>query len=296
MTPDPFGSRTFPPLPAYGAVGAPVLLTPIAGSCERLCVAVVAAGEDGAWQIATLIDEAKARCLVGDQAESLTGFARIARESLSAHLQGGAALEAWQAPIGGLALGQTERGRVRDLPQMLRMLARDHAFLSTLADFAPDGERTEDSTDDTDRWPEQVRAAVVALRPPLSGWFNRRLRLAHGGAETRFDYLGERLAAQLGRLIPGPGIASQVRTAKAKLWDLEALRDGDPDLLERPNAYELILYRPGDDDPAHSERSIARLHEALQELESAGDRQDLRVRQVDSAEQAAARIIEAEAA
>lgn len=295
MNPDPFDSALFPPLPGYRVTGAPLLLTPIAGSDERLCIAVAATGEDGAWQIAPLLDAAKARCLVGEQAESLTGFLRAASDSLGAHLAGGGDLGTWQPPVGGLGLGTITRGHAADLAQMLRITARNHAFLSALADFGAETDAAMQASDD-DPWPEQVRAAVAERRPPLSGWFNRRLRLVCGGAETRFDYLGERLAAQLGRLIPGPAISGQVRAAKAKLWDLEALRDGTPDQLTRPGAYELLLYRPRDDDPAHSARAIERLHEALHDLEVAGDRQDLRVCPVFSAAEAAERIVRAEAA
>lgn len=296
MTPDPFDQSLFPPLPDYAVTTAPLLLEPIMGSGESLCLAVAALGADGAFQIAPILDEAKAQCLVGEQAPSLLGFMRLGMDSLSNHLTTHHAMETWRPPVAGMQLGHIASGRVDSLKDALRITARSHAFLAGLADFASDSQTQAQS--EADRWPGQVRAAVTARRPALAGWFNRRRALAPGGGQTRFDYLGERLAAQLGRLIPGPGIGAQVRAAKAKLWDLEALRDagGQSGSREHPSTYELLLYRPRDDDPAHSEQAIVRLHEALQELEYAGDQQALRVRALYDAESAAARIIEAEAA
>jgi len=295
MIQDLFDKIQFPPLPPLSVTGAPLYLEPIMGSGERLCIACAARGADDTWQVAPILDEAKARCLVGDQAASLLGFMRLGLESLSRHLAENGAWETWRAPVSGMMLGTISEGRADNLLQMLRMVAGNHAFLASMADFGAETEMTHRDTDDTDPWPAQVREAVIARHPPLSGWFGRRVRMVSQGAETRFDYLGPHLAAQLGRLIPGPGISGQVRTAKAKLWDLEALRDGAADLL-RPSAYELLLYHPRDDDPAHSRHAIERLHEALSDLEAAGDRQQLRVRPVHTAAEAAEHIALAEAA
>jgi hypothetical protein len=180
---------------------------------------------------------------------------------------------------------------------MLRMVGRSHAFLLSLADFQLNDEADVARELEEDRWPKQVREAVIAREPRLSRWFERRVRLVARGRETRFDFLGQRIAVQLGRLIPGPAIAEQERRAKVKLFDLETLRKTpDSYMLERPLDYELLLYRPSDDDPTYSERSIERLREALAGLEELGERRKLRVRPVFDADTPAKRIVEAEAA
>jgi hypothetical protein len=196
-----------------------------------------------------------------------------------------------------MGLGPEISGFADDLETMLRMIGRSHAFLMSMADFQILDDSEEARGVEEDPWPKQVRQAVVARAPRLSGWFARRVRLVAQGEGTKFDFLGQCIAAQLGRLIPGSTMGEQVRRAKAKLFDLETLRDSpDVYMLERPRDYELLLYRPRDDDPAYSPSSIERLHEALAGLEEAGDRQELRVRPVFDADKAAERIVEAEAA
>jgi hypothetical protein len=286
----------FPPRPTYAATGAALLLEPIMGSGERLCVAVAAHGADGAYRTAPVLHLQAARCLVGEQADSLIGFMRLGIASLEQHFAAGGTLTDWRPPVHGLLLGHVAMGHVADLPMMLRTVARNHAFLATLADFTATTPAPADDAGDSDRWLLQVRQSVTAQRPTLEGHFSRRLRLVAGSAETRFDYVGQRFAAQLSRLVPGPAIGAMVRAAKAKLWDLEALRDVGSRSLFAIDAHELLLYRPHDDDPTYSERAITRLHEALAELEAAGNRQALPVRPVSCAAEAAERIIQAEAA
>ncbi|MFD2112049.1 hypothetical protein [Thiorhodococcus fuscus] len=245
-----------------------------------------------------ILSDELAACMLGEQSTTLIGFVRLGIESLERHLQSGNPLQTWSSPLHGMQLGQISSGHVTDLAMMQRLLARNHAFLASMAAFSP--EAREDDADPPDdgaeRWTTQVRHAVTLRNPLLDSYFMNSVRLTERGSTTRFDFLGMRLAAQLGRLIPSKNLSNQVKAAKAKLWDLENLRDSrHASAPSNPQGYELLLYHPRDDDPAFSDGSINNLHAALKDLEKAGDRQSLRVRPVHSADEAAEHIIQAEA-
>lgn len=286
-----------PPLPTYTATGVAMFLEPIAGSGERLCVAVAARGEDGRWRIAPVLGDDQARCMVGEQADRLFGFARVGMTSLEQHLESGEPLNTWSAPASGLTLGPIARGHVTDLPMMLRTLARNHAFLSSPPSFSDTSiDDTASPDDGSEKWLKQVRHAVNARNPLLDGAFSQRITLVEQGIPTRLDFLGHRLAAQIGCLIPGSALSRQMCIAKAKLWDLEALRDsGRGPIPQGSQRYELLIYRPADNGASYSDRSMALLRAALTDLEAASDRRSLRVRPVFSTDEAAEAIIAAEA-
>lgn len=286
----------FPQLPALAATGAALYLEPVAGSGERLCVAVAARLDDGAARVLRILPPEIAKCLVGAQADALMGLIGAGVASLERHIGTGAAWERWTPPLHGLSLSPVTEGRVDSLSAMLRTLAGNHSLLAGLADYTSSDTQPGAVDDDAEAdWLTRVRQAVGLRNPTLDGHFRRKLRLFQGGAETRFDYVGQHLVAQLGRLIPGPAISRHVGAAKVKLWDLAALRDAGSDQLISADAFELLLYRPHDDDPAYSDTQIRRMHENWETLEEAGDKQSLRVRAVDGSAAAAARIVEAEA-
>jgi len=128
----------FPPMPAHNVTGAPVFLEPIAGSGERITVAVAVSGEIGS-RVVQILQPDKARCLVGDQADALLGIVYLGVKSLRRHLNMGGALDAWRPPSAGLFLGELRHGYGTDLKSVVRMLARDHAFLFSAGDFSAVG-------------------------------------------------------------------------------------------------------------------------------------------------------------
>lgn len=287
----------FPPLPALAATGAALYLEPVAGSGERLCVAVAARIDNGPAQVVRTLPPEIARCLVGDRADALLGLIGAGMTSLERHLAAGADWSDWSPPLHGLSLSPTIAGRVDSLSMMLRIMAGNHSLLAGLADYSGSDAQPPEPDDDAEAdWLTRVRQAVRLRNAALDGHFRRKLRLFQGGAETRFDFVGQRLVAQLGRLIPGPALSRHVGAAKVKLWDLAALRDAGSDELVSADSFELLLYRPRDDDPAYSDIQIQRMHENWETLEEAGDKQSLRVRPIESTDAAAARIVEAEAA
>lgn len=286
----------FPERPAYLAFGAPILVEPVVGSGELICVAVVALGMNGESQVVQTIRENVAKCMLGEASERFLGLVGRTIASINNHLAETKTLQNWVPPFGGVQLGEIQKGHVTDLAMMLRTTARNHSFLLNLGDFLAADESTADESPLSDRWFSMVKDATISLRPQFATRFNRQFKLTKG-SQTRFDYAGQDLAANFGRIIPGHGISALVKTAKSKLWDLEALRESTSnDLFPSFKHYELVLFRPLSTDPTYSTKEIDRLEEAMLELEETGDRQQLRVVGVTTAELAAQRIIQAEAA
>lgn len=286
----------FPERPAYQAFGAPILVEPVLGSGELICVAVVALGMNGESQVVQTIRDNVAKCMLGEAADRFLGLVGRTIASMKNHLAETKNLQSWIPPFGGVQLGEIQKGHVTDLSMMLRTTARNHSFLLNLGDFLAAEESTADESPLSDRWFTMVRDATLALRPQFEPRFNRQFKLTRG-SQTRFDYAGHELAANFGRIIPGHGISALVKTAKSKLWDLEALRESTANnLFPSLKRFELVLFRPVSTDPTYSVREIERLEEAMLELEDTGDRQELRVVGVTTAELAAQRIIQMEAA
>jgi len=286
----------FPTLPEYRAKACPVYIEPIVGSGERICVGIAAVGQDGQSIVVRTIKDETALCMLGAAAHKLLNLVEVALSNLTKFTGQHKSLTDWQSPVPGVMLGSITAGYVTDLTMMVRTVARNHAFLSAMSDFTAADESIAEESPATDRWATMVKEATTLLRPNLGAAFNRQLKLTSKGT-TRFDFVGQNLAAQLGRIIPGHAISGLVKTAKAKLWDLETLSEHNEQQLFKSNhAYELILYRPRDNDPAYSEKEIGRLNEALVELEETGDKQQLRVVAAYTAEEAAQRIICSEAA
>lgn len=295
-------NRKFPALPTFKAKWAPVYLEPITGSGERITVAVTAVGANGEFHVYPTLREDALRCFLGDRASGLLSICRLCTQNLERHLGESLPLNEWRPPLGGFSLGEMQETNAPDMTAAIRMAIADSAFLCALPEQLGVELETQIAAvevADNDRWPSQVQTAVSHRAPALAQYFGRRFRVASQARQTPIDFVGQRLAVNLARLLPGRGLAQHIRTAKVKLWDLDAVRT----MAEAPSLFqgglpqfELLLYRPHDDDPTYSDREIAGLHEALAELEEVGDRHRLRVQAVFSADEAADRIIRSEAA
>ncbi|WP_245357253.1 hypothetical protein [Stenotrophomonas rhizophila] len=147
---------------------------------------------------------------------------------------------------------------------------------------------------DADQWLFQIRAEVINSNPAFEARFNREVRVKPGASPTRVGYLGERMAANFDALLPS-NMTMRRQRAKSKLMDLQALRRQDQ-LLNTRHTYELMLWLPHGSMPEFTEQQIDQAHSAFLELEEFADREDLRVCSMYEPVQAAARILQAEAA
>lgn len=286
-------SSPFPKLPEYQADGMAVFMEPIAGSGERLCIAVAAQGTDRKYEVVPVVRESTAKCMLGHAGPNFMTMVDLAVNSLRSHLETGAQLHSWWPPMTGIYMGEARTGRVEDLTMMLRTVARNSAFLSRMADFTADDDI---ETSVSDRWLTQVKTAMKVTHPQLVKNFSCKLQLYSGGTQTTFDYVGTNYAAQLSRIVPGNALSTYARNAKSKMWELISLRDkGHTGLFQIEN-FELILYRPMESDPSFSENEIKRVNEAFHELEEEAGQQELTVHGVHSPEQAVEHILVGDAA
>lgn len=284
----------FPKLPAYKADGMAVFMEPVAGSGERLCVAVAAQGMDRVCKVVPIVRDATAKCMLGEAGPRFMDIVGLVVESLSGHLESGDSLASWRPPMSGVTVGPVQSGRVADLTVMLRTMARNSAFLARMSDFSADSEEVE--TPGPDRWITQVKDAMALRNPQLVSNFTKKLQLYTGGSPTNFDYVGVSYVAQLSRIVPGNGLSTYNRIAKAKMWELISLRDkGHTGIFEFDN-FEFILYRPQKDDPNFGESEIVRVYEVFHELEEEADKQELRLHGVSSPDAAVECILKGEAA
>lgn len=117
----------------------------------------------------------------------------------------------------------------------------------------------------------------------------KRFRVIADGRENTIDYLGGALAANFARMLP-MRLSYAMTAAKAKLWNLHALKSMR-DLFPACH-FELIVFRPTENDPSYSDRQMEELHGAMRSLTAEGDRYELLVHPVCNADEAATRIIQ----
>jgi hypothetical protein len=140
-----------------------------------------------------------------------------------------------------------------------------------------------------DRWPRQFQAEAVIRDSRLERFFNQKFSISEPSKPLSFFFLSEKVAMNTGRLIPGRGLSSYLEHNKARILDLRVAREKQH-LLER-NHFELVIFRPSFDDPTYSLKQIDSLKRSLYTLEEACDEHKVRVTEVQSAAEAAERLL-----
>lgn len=287
-----------PPKATFSAYWMPIFLEPIVLSGERLCIGVAAISSTGEAATAMALQEEALRCILGRKnADSLLSIAKIALEDCQTFLASGGWLTHWRPPFDGIRPGGPLPAASRfGMAGVLRQGLSRSACLSALLLDPKEESESERREAEEDRWPKQVRAAVQQSAPQLAQHFGKDFSVIKGARKTPIDFIGHKLAAGLGKLVPtGQQLSRNIKDAKVKLWNLDSLRSHHGDIFPLAH-YELLLYRPEDSNPDYSDRQIAALHEALLELTEEADRHEIRVLHYTTAEAAAARIIYQEAA
>ena len=294
--------RRFPTLPAFSVRWTPVYLEPVMASGEHITVAVAAVPATGEPAVMPVLDRERAECLFGSGAGAFLSVVDLCVQDLRLYLVGGGAIEEWQAPVQGAAIGSPRPLRAADMTAALRLAVQKSAFLGCLASFTGVEEEDEICVEAApDRWVQQIEGALRDRRPDLIARMRGRFRVVDKARETRVDFLGAHYAANFARIVPGRSFGRYIKDAKVKLWDLDALHTASMSLMfpDQRVAYELLLWRPRDSDPAYSEKDIRHLQEAALEIEYEGDKKGLRVVPFigeEQATEAASRIISMEAA
>jgi hypothetical protein len=278
----------------------PLYLEPLIGSGERICIGV-AASDGTAVEVAGVPKLDRLASIYGRANGSLTWAAEIALQEISfaAKEHGIDGLADAKAAVDGMSFGQIRRGAGSDLSDLVRAALRQASSLAALDD---DGDDMLSSIGSSDSTQPAVVAAVKRIvathRPELRDYFNRQFSHRQAARPLQFGFVGHHLAAnftQLSALSPS-GLAGQVDRAKARLLDLESLRDGKAvdtlPLKRKKLAYELYVIRPARTKSSASSRM---LREAEATLESQADEFRIQWRPFESPTQMARTLMQREA-
>src|SRR6185312_9987774 len=289
----------FPQGPEYIAHWAPIFMEPMQGSGERFTIGIVAIDSEGNAAVEPVIADRTLHCMFGDAAKKFSSAVALIVESLQEHLHAGYEVGKWLSPLrdatflGPLrpALGDSLQDILRSGAQLTASLSGAYLSAEVFEVIA------EKQSGEGDEWVRQIKEQTVAMRLEFGARFQKELPIRVGAPPTRFGSVGDRLAAQFGRLIPGRGLTKHRNRAKAYLTDLQILRDhyDANDLLRRPY-YELMLWVPPRSSPAYTQSQMDDAEGSLVELEEFGNKHDLRVAAMLDSQEAAKRIVEAEAA
>lgn len=278
----------------------PVYIEPVVGSGERLCIGVVVADDRERLVVAVPALERLA-CVYGDAAAALSHGAALAlaalRQSLSSDRL--VSLSSLRVPIDGVFFGPVRTGAGESLEDIARTSLMQSASLVEKAvdeeDTLEVAERTSLSTRRLERLVEET---VVNTRPELASAFNKSFRITREARAMRLGFVGRKLAANFGLLVPGP-LSTLVNNAKAKLWDLGQLRAGSQTGFFHGHVgmnFELLVHRAHKGNPEYSDRQLKSIDAAVIELEEEADKVSIRCRAMTSPGQMADFLLQQEAA
>lgn len=304
------GDAAFPGAEVYKpAKWVPMYMEPIAGSGERLLIAVAAVmGRDIAVKSGQFT---KLRCLFGDASAPLEQLCTIAVLAFEEDLRtrGEAALYDHQPLVSDVhvprpfeALAISAEALASQWLGSLSSLAGPGALVESDLEAASDAEYVGHAVAPL---PKQVHDAVALQNPALSRYFRPDLQSLSSRSRTKrtrafdvsIDYTGTRIVANMASLTSRkPTLLT--KGLKQKLWDLDAFRGkrvaaGQFALVDA-RAHELLLLIP----PQVKDQSAAyasQVSEMLGALEEQADPLEIRVRSLPSVETIASHIVTNEA-
>lgn len=285
-------SHDFPTLPGFQAVWAPVYLEPIPGSGERVVCAVVVQGADGSVATHNVFDTVR----LAPQAERLSDLRAIGDrvcESMESHLRAGGKIHTWAPPFSRVSAG-SERAALGD--HIWGLLQRSLDSSSSLHQLYSKPTDRERSGDKFASWRRAIRHSATLIYPTFAKCFAKSFRIDEQARAIEVDFIGRRAAYYFGHLSSGRSLQDAVNSAKAKLFNLEELRDfceRIEDLggkLDGSFSFQLMLRLNA------KEQEDSGVKEAIRELELAAKRRELGLETAHSPEEACALLIRKEAA
>ena len=296
-----FNASSFPSLQGRDeALWAPIFITPIAGSPERLVAAVaVVSAQERYVSVATGLE--KLRCLYGGDSQLILAATHAALAEFEVELKdrGKDAIAAPQHRTGIISVGEVRRAAANDLKGMALNWLRT---ISSLHDnFALQVMSGNDSASRKPRG-EQLPASVwdfaVRKKSPISKYFNASIRdRGRRGAplsKVDLDYQGQRVIANFSTIRSYvTDVRGEFNRMTRRLWELDVsqVRAGhhDSDAV----LYELIIQKPILEE-FHGQAD--RIANALEDLKGQADEKNLILRQFDNAEQIVEHLERKEAA
>lgn len=263
----------------------PLFIEPVTDSGERICVGVVAVDDTGVKSLP--VNLRRLRCLYGDGQRILELAAVYSLKSLEAHVIVNGmttdSLARWEAPVDGVVVGEPTHTNSKSIDRALDLYLTKHSSLAATAAAGEEDEREERGASlSSSRLERLVREEILAAQPSLSECFGRKFWVKEGARPFRLAFAGQRLVANFTLLWPTQ-LSGAVRLSKSKLWDLAQARDGLAAGWfgkERAMAFELLVHHATEADVTVSNRGLAMVGEALEELEAEADKYELRSRAI----------------
>ncbi|HDS8563014.1 TPA: hypothetical protein QHU73_003375 [Klebsiella pneumoniae] len=281
--------KSAPPAPSYEAVWAPVYLEPMMGSGEKFTVIIAAYAKDGSVRVCSTMRPHVVKAMYGNKHSQFNSIIELLIESLETHLKANKEFKGWIPPLVSAQLGSVSLAQSSDMTGVLRQAIQLTASLSSLDFFSSEDENDERySSENT--WSNQLKAKIISDHPSFEQYFNREFKVDGEARAAKIFYLSNNVAINTDRLIP-TNLSTHLDRNKARVLDLLSVKDHD--IFER-KVFELLVYRPQNDDPTYSKSQFIKLTEALHALEEVGDRHSIRVVPVTTVQQAALRLIKAE--
>ncbi|MGP0903503.1 hypothetical protein [Serratia sp. CY76391] len=281
--------KSAPRPPSFRATWAPVYLEPVMGSGEKFTVIIAAYSEDGVVRVCNAIRPDVVKAMYGNKHSQFHSIIEIIIQNLENHLKMHKSFSGWKSPIVGAVLGGITSAQSSDMTGILRQAVQLTASLSSLDFFSSEDENDEKySSENT--WANQLRATIINKSPYYEQYFNREFKVDGHARAAKIFYLSTKVAVNTDRLIP-TNLAAHLDRNKARILDLLSVKDHD--IFDR-DCFELIVYRPPDNDATYGKSQFAKLHEALHAIQEVGDKHSIRVVPVTTVQQAALRLIKAE--
>lgn len=269
----------FPPLPEYEAIWVPVYWEPIMLSGEKICSLIAVLGFDGQILVQPLLRANVLVTLFADKALEAKGLVDFVVESLTRHLSGSEDFSTWAPPVGGFTIGRPRESRGQNVKDVFANAIPVCSSFSAIQQLA-EVETAQANEVNLDRWKAALRKNIIHQLPRLADSFDRPFMIKEGARKTHIDFVGQRLAANFGRL-HSSRLSQCVRDSKAQILDLVSLRD-QMGLFDGEETYQLIVWRPTEKTNFDlSKKRLLSINEALLELEAEADRFDLRVKGYD---------------
>lgn len=292
--------RNAPPLPEYKGTWASFYLEPMIASSERITVLVAAIGNDGQYKIHTAIRQHVLEAMFEANIENINNIIQITAKSLENHIKSFKTFAGWVPPLSGIKANDIQESLSTDITGLLRQSIMMTASLAALDFSNENDELIENTTSNaTDRWNTSFKQSVIDKKPDLANYFDKSLTLKKGNRDTKIFYLSSKLIVNTERLIPAKQLTSTLIKNKAKFADLLEVKTthNATDLFDlRDKMFSLITYHPNFDDPTYSENDIKKLIEAINQLKDLCDSNNINMVEVNSADSAASKLIELEAA
>lgn len=289
--------HTFPELPGYKAIWAPIYMEPIVQSGERITIGVAAIGKDKNIRVVQTVAEQKLRCVFGKAgAEAIANMTNLCVTALSLHLSqevSSKSFNSWIPPMAGIYIGKSRNADGSNIDEIINTALKLCSCFAVPKYSSHLLSVDEESVKQDDQWMRKVRSEVSRSAPQLKHSFRKRLHLIENGRAPIYDFLGSHYVANFGRINP-KRIAQAVAIARAKLWTLGVARE-DRQLYQIPqDRYELIVWNPlsgVDPQGIYSPREIEEGKEGYAEIKEEASRKELKVQEVSTPLEASRHII-----